>query len=49
MKNTNVLVLILKLEHLISANDDFIKNCEILIQTVLYDGTSKESEFVTVQ
>ena len=43
MKNTNVLELISSLEHIVSANDDVIKNCEISIQTVFNNGTSKES------
>ena len=43
MKNTNVLKLIPNLEHIVSANDDVIKNCEIFIQTELYNGTSKEN------
>ena len=37
MKNKNVL------ENTVSANDHVIKNCEIFIQTVLYNGTSKET------
>ena len=43
MKNTNVLELISNLEHIVSANDDVIKNCEISIKTVFNNGTSKES------
>ena len=43
MKNTNVLELISSLEHIVSANDDVIKNCEISIQTMFNNGTSKES------
>ena len=45
VKNTNVLKLISNLGHI--ANDDVIKNCEIYIQTVLYNGTSKETYFET--
>ena len=37
MKNKNVL------ENTVSANDHVIKNCEIFIQTVLYNGTSMET------
>ena len=37
MKNKNVL------ENTVSANDHVKKNCEIFIQTVLYNGTSKET------
>ena len=43
MKNTNVLGLISNIGHKVSANDDVIKNCEIVIQIVLYNGTSKET------
>ena len=43
MKNINVLDLILNLEHMASAAYDVIKNWEIIIQTVLYNGTSKET------
>ena len=43
MRNRNVLELILNLEHLVSANDNVIKNCEIVTQTVLYNRTSKEA------
>ena len=43
MKNRNVLELILNLEQLVSANDDVIKNCEIFIETVLHNRTSKET------
>ena len=35
--------LILNMEHLVSANDDVIKNCQILIQTKFYNGTSEET------
>ena len=42
MKNRNIIELTLNLENLVSANDDVIKNCESFIQTVLYNGTSKE-------
>ena len=35
--------IISNLEHIVSANDDVIKNCEIFIQTELYNGTSKET------
>ena len=41
MKNTNVLELILNLEHLASANNTVINNCQIFIQTVLYNGMAK--------
>ena len=41
--NTNVIELISNLGHIASANDDVIKNCEIFIQTVLYNGASKET------
>ena len=40
MKNTNALNFILNLVHIISANDNIIKSCEIQIQTVLYNGAS---------
>ena len=43
MKNTNALELISNLEHIISANDDVIKNCKMLIQTVLFNGTPKKT------
>ena len=43
MKKTNVLGLISNIGHKVSANDDVIKNCEIVIQIVLYYGTSKET------
>ena len=43
MKNPNVLELISNLEHIVSANDDVIKNFEIFIQTEVYNGTSKET------
>ena len=43
MKNTNLLELISHLGHIVSANDDVKKNCEIFVQTVLYSGTSKET------
>ena len=42
MKNTNALELISNLEHIISA-DDVIKNCKMLIQTVLFNGTPKKT------
>ena len=35
--------LILNMKHLVSANDDVIKNCQILIQTKFYNGTSEET------
>ena len=37
------LELISNLGHRVSANDDVIKNCEIFIQTVFNQGTSKET------
>ena len=40
MKNTSVLELI---TDTVLANDQVIKNCDIFIQTVLYNGTSKET------
>ena len=43
MKKTNVLGLISNIGHKVSANDDVIKNCEIVIQIVLYYGISKET------
>ena len=43
MKKKNVLGLISNIGHKVSANDDVIKNCEIVIQIVLYYGTSKET------
>ena len=39
MKNINVLELILSLEHIVSANDTIVKNCQILH----YNRTSKET------
>ena len=42
MKNTNVLELICNLEQIVSANDDVIKNYEIFIKAVLYNGTPKD-------
>ena len=38
MENTYILTLISNLGHIASANDYIIKNCEIFIQTVLYNG-----------
>ena len=43
MKNTNILQLISNLGHKVSADDNAIKNCAIFIQTVLYNGISKET------
>ena len=42
-ENTNVIELISNLGHIVSANDDVIKNCEIFIKNVLYYGISKEN------
>ena len=42
MKNTNVLELTCNLEQIVSANDDVIKNYEIFIKAVLYNGTPKD-------
>ena len=43
IKNKNVLELTSNLGHIVSPDDDIIKNYEIFLQTVLYNATSNET------
>ena len=49
MKNTNVIELISNLGHIVSANDDVIKNCEILLKMYFTMEYQRKIMCATVQ